>query len=86
MYVNGISSGKTQTQMNQELAKKWEKEMDKRNKYLQKYGISLVTFTDKDLQDLDYCFEHIANVLRARSAQPANLQVEQQRLSELFNK
>ncbi len=85
MYVSGIGSGKTQTQMNQELAKRWEKEMDKRNKYLQKYGISLVTFTDKDLQNLDYCFEHIAKVLRARSAQPVNLQVEQLRLSELIN-
>lgn len=49
MSVSGIKD-KKQTEVNDELKAKWEKEMHKRNEYLQRYGLTLITFTDSDLQ------------------------------------
>lgn len=65
MHVEKIL-GKTQTQINEELSKQWAGECIKRNEYFQKYGITCITFTDSDLQDLDKCFEVIASYLRKR--------------------
>jgi hypothetical protein len=41
----------------------FEKEMDKRNDYFQKFEISALTFTDKALEDIDGCFETIKEYL-----------------------
>jgi hypothetical protein len=37
----------------------WRKEMAKRNEYLKKYNISIITFTDKQLEDIGQCFKYI---------------------------
>lgn len=64
--ISGIRS-KTQQEINQELSKQWKKEMQKRNGYFDNFGISIVTFTDDDLQDLDSCFLRIEHYLKQRS-------------------
>ena len=50
---------RTQKDVNAELARTWGREMTKRNRYFQEFGISTVTFTDSDLTDLDECFVQI---------------------------
>lgn len=83
MSVSGIKSEKkTQKAVNQELRVKWEREMHKRNDYLQKFGLSLMTFTDSDLADIDNCFEVIKSALSERSGQTQDLNLEEQRLKE----
>jgi hypothetical protein len=64
--VSGIRN-KNQQEINQDLAKQWKKEMDKRNDYFDSFGISIVTFTGDDLQDLDSCFLRIEHYLKQRS-------------------
>jgi hypothetical protein len=64
--ISGIRS-KTQQEINQELSNQWKKEMQKRNGYFHNFGISIVTFTDDDLQDLDSCFLRIEHYLKQRS-------------------
>lgn len=64
--ISGLRS-KTQQEVNQELARQWKKEMTKRNEYFNNFGVSIVTFTDDDLQDLDSCFLQIEHFLKQRS-------------------
>lgn len=66
-------AGKTQKQLNEELAIQWEKECDKRNDYYNRYGISCITFTDKDLRDPDKCFEVISKYLSDRPSDDRTL-------------
>tara|TARA_B100002003_G_C14116273_1_gene536913 strand:- start:183 stop:1322 length:1140 start_codon:yes stop_codon:yes gene_type:complete len=66
MSISGIRS-KTQKGLNEELAAKWAKEADKRNQYFSKFGISTVTFSDKELENLDACFDVIKTTLEERS-------------------
>lgn len=66
MSVTKISN-RTQSEVNQELKSKWEKEMDKRNKYWEQYNINVVTFTDSMLQDIDKCFNKIKELLLAEN-------------------
>ena len=54
---------RTKKEINNELSGKWEKEMHKRNAYFMKYNISLVTFTDSDLTDIDECFQKLQKEL-----------------------
>lgn len=61
------SKEKTQKTLNKELSEKWEKEMEKRNKYFSQFDITVVTFTDKSLKDLDQCFEKISKCISARN-------------------
>lgn len=65
MVISGITN-KNQTKLNSELAEKWSKESTKRNEYFDKYGISIITFTDLDLKDIDKCWERILESLEAR--------------------
>jgi hypothetical protein len=58
---------KTQGELNKELAQKWEKEMDKRMAYFQKFGIQVLTFTDRNLQDIDACFHEMIHLLSKRN-------------------
>ncbi len=62
--------GKTQQQINAELSKKWENECAKRNSYFGKYGITIITFTDSDLKDIDSCFDKIKFYLQKRRHMP----------------
>lgn len=83
MSVSGIKS-KKQTEVNDELKAKWEKEMHKRNEYLQRYGLTLITFTDSDLQDMDFCFEKMKEVLQERDEADSSTEVEECRLQKLI--
>ena len=83
MAVTG-AKGKTQEDINKELADKWEKECDKRNEYFKKYGITIVTFTDADSQDIDACFEKIKSYLQKRPYTPRPLQDSLDRLNDLM--
>jgi hypothetical protein len=60
------AKAKTQVAINEELAGAWEKEMAKRTAYFEKFGIQTITFTDRDLKNLDQCFDQIARQLRDR--------------------
>lgn len=70
--ISGITK-KTQKELNQELAVQWTKEMHKRNEYFSEFGISVVTFTDEDLQDLNACFSKITRYLSDRAPNRASL-------------
>ncbi len=83
MSVSGIK-GKKQTVVNEELKEKWEKEMHKRNEYLQRYGVTLVTFTDSDLQDIDNCFSIMESVLGERAELTNDIKREESRLERLI--
>lgn len=83
MSVSAIK-GKLQKEVNEELKVKWEKEMHKRNEYLERYGVTLVTFTDGDLQDIDKCFSVICKVLSERAEQANDIMKEESRLERLI--
>ena len=85
MSVSKIKE-KKQFEINEELKAAWENEMHKRNDYLKEYGLSLITFTDSDLQDIDNCFEQIKTVLEERVEVKNSIQVEENRLQSLINK
>ncbi|HAT9397966.1 hypothetical protein [Legionella pneumophila] len=65
MKVTGVKQ-KTQTETNREISEKWERECDKRNQYYSKYGISVVTFTNQDLKNIDSCFKIVKKYLEER--------------------
>lgn len=67
------SADKTQAQLNAELAKAWEHEVQKRNAYFQTYGINVVTFADEALKNIDACFAQIEGSLRARATTPPSI-------------
>lgn len=83
MAVGGVKN-KSQTDINRELAKKWEKECDKRNDYFKKYGITIITFTDTDLQNIGACFETIKGYLQRRPYTPHSLKESINRLDDLM--
>ncbi|MBN2890974.1 MAG: hypothetical protein JXL97_03830 [Bacteroidales bacterium] len=56
MSVSKIK-GKTQKEINEGLSKKWQKEMDKRNKYFADFDITVITFSDEDLKNISDCFD-----------------------------
>lgn len=67
-------SDRTKADINRELAQSWQKEVSKRNAYFLTYGVSVVTFADDDLKDVDACFYRIESALRARTAPLATIQ------------
>ncbi|MDL2212927.1 hypothetical protein LJC72_05770 [Bacteroides sp. OttesenSCG-928-D19] len=71
---------KKQYEVNEELKKKWEKEMSKRNQYFDTFGITVKTFTDTQLQSVDACFEQIKNVLMKRPENKSSVSIEKERL------
>ena len=83
MSVSSIKD-KKQADVNDELKGIWEKEMHKRNEYLQRYGLTLITFTDSDLQDIDGCFEKIKEVMQERADANNSVEVEESRLQNLI--
>lgn len=50
----------------------WEKEISKRNIFFDTYWISIITFTDKHLQDMDECFNEIKKYLTRNKQIPVN--------------
>jgi hypothetical protein len=72
---------KKQMEVNKELKSKWEKEMAKRNKYFDQFGITTKTFTDQDLADIDACFNQIEQVLRKRQPKKLTISTEKERLN-----
>jgi len=75
IHLEGIKT-KTQQKVNEELAGKWKNEMDKRNGYFGKFGVSIVTFTDTDLKDMSACFSKIESVLTERQAERPSIKSE----------
>lgn len=80
--VAGIKE-KTQAAVNAELAKDWEKEVDKRNDYFEKFGITTITFADKDLGDIDACFSRIKYFLDQRTKKRVSVSEALENLSKL---
>ncbi len=86
MAISGMKSeGKTQKQLNEELRLKWEKEMSKRNEYFATYGISIITFTDSMLQNIDNCFGTIVSYLVKRTEVNVDLVEQEARLNYVLN-
>lgn len=72
-----------QSEVNNELKDKWEKEMTKRNKYFDSFGITIKTFTDKNLENIDSCFEEIKSVLQKRPVEKTSVKTQIDRLQSL---
>lgn len=70
-----------QMEVNKDLKEKWEKEMAKRNKYFDSFGITTKTFTDQHLTDIDACFEQIKLVLKNRPINKTSIAKQKQRLN-----
>ncbi|OCQ44824.1 topoisomerase II [Aeromonas veronii] len=70
--------------MNRDLTEQWKKEMDKRNDYFSKFGITTITFTDEDLKDIDACFDIIAKYLSARGMPKNSLIGSLDKVNDLF--
>lgn len=81
MSIGGLKE--KQYKVNEELSQKWEKEMEKRNNYFDTFGVTIKTFTDKHLQDIDNCFEQIIEVLSFRPKNKASITDEENRLKGL---
>lgn len=82
MSVAG-TKGKKQKDINEELSKKWEKEMDKRNEYFQDFGITTITFTDKMLENIDDCWKLIEEKLSTRSKDKTSIYDQLERLNNI---
>jgi hypothetical protein len=72
-----------QSDVNTELKEKWEKEMSKRNKYFDSFGITIKTFTDKNLENMDACFEEIKSVLQKRPMEKTSVKSQKDRLGNM---
>lgn len=83
MAISGIKSGKTQKDMNVELSDNWNKEMGKRNDYFSEFGITTITFTDNDLQDMDKVFKCITSYLEKRNSKRTSVKQEVERLMKI---
>lgn len=84
MSVKGAKD-KLQYEINEELRESWEKEMHKRNDYLKRYDIVLMTFTDSDLKNPDLCFNQIKSFLIKRSTITRDILNEERRLKTLID-
>ena len=83
MAIAGIKS-KTQVELNAGLAEKWAKESDKRNRYFKDFGISIVTFSDPELDDIDECFRSIVSAIEERPKHKVTLAGAETALQEAF--
>lgn len=71
-------------EMNRDLSLMWAKEMEKRNNYFSKFGITTFTFTDEELKDIDACFDIISKYLSARGVAKNTLTGSLDKVNELF--
>jgi hypothetical protein len=81
VHVQGLKE--KQQKVNIELSAKWEKEMDKRNEYFKKFGITTITFTDYRLKDIESCFKDIESFLKRRPENVSSLELEIQKLKSI---
>jgi hypothetical protein len=84
LKLEGVK-GKTQKTLNQELSVQWESEAVKRNKYFDKYGISVVTFTDSSLKDIPNCFSKIQSILSEREESKPSIQASLLAINRLYS-
>lgn len=82
MSVSKIKE-KKQKEVNEELSKKWNKEMSKRNKYFASYGISTLTFTDDVLTNIPDCFSQMKKYLSKRPSLKIDLSEQIQNLLKI---
>ena len=82
MNISGAKI-KKQKDINNELSEKWDKEMDKRNEYFKDFGITIITFTDKMLENIDDCWELIEEKLSARSKDKTSIYDQIERLKRI---
>ncbi|HIF9162854.1 TPA: topoisomerase II [Photobacterium damselae] len=84
MAIARIKDAK-KVQINRELSDKWTKEMDKRNDYFSKFGITTITFTDEELQNIDACFDVMAKYLSARGVPKISVEDSLDKVNKLFS-
>lgn len=72
-----------QKEANEELSKKWDKEMSKRNDYFNSYGITIITFTEKMLGDFELCWNKIEVALSSRSNIKTSIQEQLKKIKGL---
>ena len=86
MRVTGIrKESKSQQQINSDIKLQWEKEMAKRNEFFSQYGITVITFTDSDLVNLDKCFEIMREYLEMRNPEKATFATQEERLNTILS-
>ncbi len=66
-------TGVKKYEIDENLSKQWQKEVNKRNEYFSSYGITTVTFADDDLKDIDHCFSIIEKYLSERSGEKVSV-------------
>ena len=81
MHVAGTKD-KKQKDINIELKSKWNKEVIKRNSYFLDYGITTITFSDDDLQNIDNCFSVVSKFLSKRPRKSLSLKRQVKDLKE----
>jgi len=81
MSISGLK--KKQKEVNEELSSKWNKEMKKRNEYFDTFGISIVTFTEKMLEDFDTCWSQVEKVLSTRSIEKTSIHDQLLRIKKI---
>jgi hypothetical protein len=74
---------RTQKDVNFELSRNWHHEMEKRNRYFTDFGITVVTFTDDDLTDLDSCFQKLQSCLAERCDEETTIEDQLEQLHAL---
>lgn len=72
---------KTQKAINDEAKNNFEKEMRKTKAYFRKFGITILIYTDKDLEDYDLIFLEISKYL---STKPDHKQLEFQSIADFL--
>ena len=84
-YTNkriGIEISPSSTHINaKDYKTQWERENDKRNDFLSRYGISLITFTDSELKDIDSCFDKVIPYLSTIGENEDDISIEERLLS-----
>lgn len=78
MHVTG--AGQTLSAYNDQIRQQWENEIGKRNAYFHTYGITTITFTDSQLQNMESSFAKMAEYLSKRAALPQDSSISIQQL------
>lgn len=84
MSVKGAKSGR-QIEWNSDLKLQWGKEMRNRNDYFGDFGITTITFTDSELEDLDACFDKIEDYLSMHGKKQKSVQTLLDQIDILAN-
>lgn len=79
-HMKVAGSNKTLKAHNEDLRAKWSHESEKRNEYFADYGISVLTYTDDHLGDIDKCFEMFVYYLDRRVGPQSILHVQRSRI------